>query len=126
MEKSKWCIWLYFLFPPVYFRLVDGYRKLHKFTNAIEYFSCTSWIFREENTKSLLSKMSESDQSNFRFDIEKLNWDTYIKNTVMGIRIYICQDPIETLPQGIKHQRKSVTPCDYDRNLELIIFFFFV
>ncbi|VVC29133.1 Male sterility, NAD-binding,NAD(P)-binding domain,Fatty acyl-CoA reductase, C-terminal [Cinara cedri] len=86
-------------------QLIDGYRKLHKFTEVISYFSCQSWKFHETNTKSLLSKLSKFDQFNFQFDMSKLIWNEYFKSHVKGIRIYIVKDPLETIPQGLKRLR---------------------
>lgn len=87
---------------------MDGYKKLHKFTAVISYFSCRSWKFQETNTRALLSKMSQSDQLHFPFDMAKLIWNDYFKNHVKGIRIYLIKEPIETVPQGIKKIRKLV------------------
>ncbi|VVC29135.1 Hypothetical protein CINCED_3A018521 [Cinara cedri] len=82
------------------------YKKLHKFVNVTSYFSLRSWTFHETNTRSLLSKMSKFDQSLFRFDIAKLNWNDYFTKHVKGVRVYILGDPLETVPAGVKHVRK--------------------
>lgn len=87
---------------------MDGYKKMHKFINVITYFSLKSWIFRDNNTRSLTKKLSKLDQSLFQMDMAQLNWDEYFKDHVMGLRLYIIKDPIETMPEAIKRTKKSV------------------
>jgi len=87
-------------------QLMDGYKKMHKFSSVISSFSLKSWVFRDNNTRSLVQKLSKLDRTLFNFDISKLNWDSYFERHVVGIRTYIVKDPIETLPEGFKHSRK--------------------
>jgi len=89
-----------------FFRVTKKYNKMHQFCDLISFFSLQSWSFRENNTVSLLSKLSEQDQSLFQFDISKLNWNDYITNYMKGIRIYVLKDPMKTVPQGIKYLKK--------------------
>lgn len=88
---------------------MDGYRKMHKFSEVISYFSLKSWTFNDNNTRSLVQKLSELDQILFRFDLTKLSWNEYFKKHVIGIRMYIVKDPMETLSEGRKWNQKSVT-----------------
>lgn len=88
---------------------MDGYRKIHKFSEVISYFSLKSWTFNDNNTRSLTQKLSKLDQTLFRFDLTKLNWNEYFKKHVIGIRMYIIKDQLETLSEGRKWNQKSVT-----------------
>lgn len=90
------------------YRLMDGYKKMHKFVEVISYFSLQSWTFRDNNTRSLLKKMSKQDKSLFHFDIAKLDWNDYFHRHVRGIRNYIIHDSIDTLPEGRKHMQRLV------------------
>lgn len=82
---------------------------MHKFSDVISYFSLKSWKFNDNNTRSLIQKLSKLDQTLFSFDLNKLSWDEYFKKHVLGIRMYIIKDPLETLPEGRKRNQKSVT-----------------
>ncbi|XP_022180348.1 fatty acyl-CoA reductase wat-like [Myzus persicae] len=86
--------------------LMDGYRKMHKFSDVISYFSLKSWTFNDNNTRSLIQKLSKLDQTLFRFDLTKLSWNEYFKKHVIGIRMYIVKDPMETLSEGRKWNQK--------------------
>lgn len=85
-----------------------GYKKMHKFIDVITYFSLKSWIFRDNNTRSLAKNMSKLDQSLFQMDMNNLNWDQYFKDHVIGVRLHILKDPLESLAEGRKRSQKSV------------------
>ncbi|KAL4113616.1 hypothetical protein QTP88_017210 [Uroleucon formosanum] len=87
-------------------QLMDAYKKINKFIGVITYFSLQSWTFHDNNTKSLLKKLSKLDQSLFRFDISELNWNEYFKKYMVGLRLYIVKDPIDTVPEALKRNRK--------------------
>lgn len=87
-------------------KLMNGYRKVHKFVEIISYFSLQSWMFHDNNTRSLLNRMSKLDRSLFNFDMAKLNWDKYFERHVSGIRLYIIHDSVDTLPEGLNHMKK--------------------
>ncbi|CAG9770822.1 unnamed protein product [Ceutorhynchus assimilis] len=86
--------------------LVKGYQKINKFTKVIEYFTMNSWNFGNNNTQTLWKRMKKYDQELFDFDIEKLNWDSYIYTYCRGCRVYLLKDPLSTIPQGKKKYRK--------------------
>ncbi|XP_003243174.1 fatty acyl-CoA reductase wat isoform X1 [Acyrthosiphon pisum] len=87
-------------------QLIDGYKKIHKFIEVIAYFALQSWTFHDNNTKSLIKKLSKLDQSLFKFDMNKLDWNEYFKKHVVGIRLYIVKDPMETVPVALKRNKK--------------------
>jgi len=87
-------------------QLMDGYKKMHKFIKVISYFSLQSWTFHDNNTRSLVKKMSKLDQSLFNFDASKLSWNEYFKKHIWGIRLYIIKDPLETVPEALKRNKK--------------------
>lgn len=87
---------------------MKGYQKMHKFIDILTYFSLQSWTFHDENTRSLVSRLSELDQKLFNFDISKLSWDDYFKRHVEGVRRYILKDTDEdSLEKGKKHIQRS-------------------
>lgn len=84
------------------------YKKLHTFSNVISYFSLRSWTFNDGNTRSLISRLSKLDKSLFNFDVSKLNWDEYFEIHMIGIRVHILKDPLETLPEARRHMKRFV------------------
>ncbi|XP_050422291.1 fatty acyl-CoA reductase wat-like [Adelges cooleyi] len=92
--------------PP---RLVDAYKKIHKFVDVISFFSLKSWTFYDTNTRNLISAMSDQDKTLFDFDVAKIDWDDYFKYHIRGIRCFIFKDPLDTVPEGTVHYRKMLT-----------------
>lgn len=88
------------------FRLLNRYEKLYTLFSVLAFFSFQTWIFRDNNTASLTQKLSKNDKSLFKFDVVKIDWSTYFKIYMIGIRTYIIKDPIDTLDKGVKHRKK--------------------
>lgn len=86
--------------------MVDGYRKIHKFGEVISYFSMREWLFRNDNVQALWKKMNLMDRELFEFNIGSLDWDTYYDTYVRGTRLYLLQDPLETIPEGKAKYKK--------------------
>ncbi|XP_035741464.1 fatty acyl-CoA reductase wat-like isoform X1 [Vespa mandarinia] len=87
-------------------RLLKMYKKIYTLVNIFNYFATTKFNFNNKRWNELLSKLTTEDREFFFCDIRNLIWDTYFKNYILGIRMYILKDPIETLPQArMKWQR---------------------
>lgn len=69
---------------------------------AYEHFTTNNFFIHVENTHKLLRKMSFMDRELFNFDITCVNWDSYFVQYVKGVRVYLMNDPMETLPEGRK------------------------
>uniref|UniRef100_A0AAR5PRJ8 Fatty acyl-CoA reductase n=2 Tax=Dendroctonus ponderosae TaxID=77166 RepID=A0AAR5PRJ8_DENPD len=80
--------------------LVDGYKKINKFSEVLAYFTNRDWKFRNDNVQALWKRMKKHDQELFDFDIQKLNWDAYFFTYTRGARVYLLKDPLDTIPQG--------------------------
>ncbi|XP_065220998.1 fatty acyl-CoA reductase wat-like isoform X2 [Planococcus citri] len=89
-------------------RLWESYQKVHKLTNVISYFSTRQWIIPHENVKKLWNCLSPGDKQIFQFNLENLDWKTYFKNHVFGIRTYIIKDKETTIPYALKKRKKLI------------------
>lgn len=76
----------------------SAYQKIHKFANVIAYFATNKWDFRDGNTQTLWSKLNINEQKLFNFDMRSLDWDTFFKHNVNGVRTYLFQDDPKTIP----------------------------
>jgi fatty acyl-CoA reductase len=84
------------------------YEKLHKFTDAISYFCTRPWKFSNQNVQQLWSMISEDDRKIFDFDVCNLNWDQYLGENVMGMRIFLLKDDPKKLSDAIKKRYRYV------------------
>lgn len=69
--------------------------------HVIEYFAMRQWEFQTDNVRSLWQRLSARDKDLFYFNMEKLDWDLFLQQYFRGIRQYLLQDPLETIPQAI-------------------------
>lgn len=81
------------------------YKKIHKFSDVIQYFSMRNWTFTNNNVVELWRKLDETDREIFPFSMKTVLWLQYYKNYLKGIRVYLLNDPLETVPAA-KARRK--------------------
>ncbi|XP_011688428.1 PREDICTED: fatty acyl-CoA reductase 1-like [Wasmannia auropunctata] len=86
--------------------LLNAYKKIHKFSSVISYFSSKEWRFSNDAVVKLWSRVSLADRQIFNFDIDNLNWESYLKHMIPGLRLYIAKDPLETIDKGREKYEK--------------------
>lgn len=90
----------------LFFRLLKAYRKIHKFSTVISYFTTQQWQFSNENVLALWERTKPTDRVKFDFNLDNLDWNDYFHYYVRGLRLYILKDPIRTVDAGkIKYRR---------------------
>ncbi|EDV98004.1 GH17190 [Drosophila grimshawi] len=82
-------------------RLLNTYKKVHKFMNVIAYFSLRDWDFKIDNVQNLWSRMTNFDRHTFFFDMNQLDWDFFLQQYFRGIRQYLLNDPLDTIPEAM-------------------------
>ncbi|CAG7820093.1 unnamed protein product [Allacma fusca] len=73
------------------------YKKVAESIDVLEYFSVNIWTFKSNSTKALYGSLSPQDKSVFRFNVQDIDWDSYIVDYTSGIRKY-------ALKEADKHQ----------------------
>ncbi|XP_076655259.1 fatty acyl-CoA reductase wat-like isoform X2 [Halictus rubicundus] len=86
--------------------LMDTYRKINKFMNAMEYFNLREWNFRNENVQKLWSKLNSADRKLFNFNVENLDWENYFQYHWRGLRVYLLNDPLDNVEQALVRYKK--------------------
>ncbi|XP_017783688.1 PREDICTED: putative fatty acyl-CoA reductase CG5065 [Nicrophorus vespilloides] len=82
------------------------YKKIHKFTKVITYFSMGAWSFKDERTKEMWNNLSNKDKEIFPFDMRSIDWDYHSQMNTMGIRSYLMKEDPSTLPEARKKWMK--------------------
>jgi len=68
------------------------YQKVHRSTEALEYFTKNEWIYRTDNFEALNRQLSIEDQRRFVVDVRKIDWPKYMENYVLGVRHYLLRE----------------------------------
>ncbi|XP_023036336.1 fatty acyl-CoA reductase wat [Drosophila willistoni] len=82
-------------------KLMKTYKKIHRFMTVISYFSLREWNFQVHNVQNLWSRMTKTDKNIFFFDMRQLDWDLFLQQYLLGIRQYLLNDPLETIPKAL-------------------------
>ncbi|KAK0180733.1 hypothetical protein PV327_003087 [Microctonus hyperodae] len=87
-------------------KLLKIYKKIHRFSDVLNYFSTKQWMFGNSRMNSLINRLHQKDKEIFFCNIKDLVWDTYFQTYLRGIRVYLIKDPLETLPEArVKWQK---------------------
>ena len=72
-------------------------------SQVLEFYGCNEWLFHTENIIKLNKTMSEVDRRQFDCDVRLIDWPSYVKASVLGVRQFILKENPNTLPAA---QRK--------------------
>lgn len=70
-----------------------------------EYYANKQWDFNNENFVALRRKMNAKERKIFKIDGVDLDIDEYIVDCIHAARMYILNEPPETLPAARRHMR---------------------
>ncbi|XP_050664686.1 fatty acyl-CoA reductase wat-like [Leptidea sinapis] len=87
-------------------QMLKVYRKIHKFSSVISYFTTKEIYFCNRRTQELWNTTSDLDKQIFPFSMKDINWDEYFEYYLQGIRQYLFKESEDTVPQArIKWRR---------------------
>lgn len=104
-------------------QLVKAYKKIYKFSNIISYFSTQGWSFDDDNVQSLWKGLSDVDKQHFNFDIKSMDWNQHHQSHCLGLRVYLVNDDLKTLPQAKKVWKRFTI---IHKTLKSLVYTFFV
>jgi fatty acyl-CoA reductase len=74
------------------------YGKVWKMVETLHYFTTRGWEFEAKNILDLWDSLDGEDQKVFNFDIRQVNWDDYLFDYIMGVKVYLLKENIDNLP----------------------------
>ncbi|CAG9772735.1 unnamed protein product [Ceutorhynchus assimilis] len=78
-------------------RMLGLYKKIHTFTEVLQWFSTREWQFSNKNTQNLWRKMNKTDQELFPMSITTVSWLIFYRNYVKGVRKYLLKESDSSL-----------------------------
>ncbi|KAI1705669.1 male sterility protein domain-containing protein [Ditylenchus destructor] len=79
---------------------VKIYGKVWNMVETLHYFTTRGWHFESKNVMKLWNSLAEEDRKVYNFDIRQLDWDRYLFDYLMGVKIYILKEKLEDLPKA--------------------------
>uniref|UniRef100_A0A8D9E442 Fatty acyl-CoA reductase CG5065 n=1 Tax=Cacopsylla melanoneura TaxID=428564 RepID=A0A8D9E442_9HEMI len=86
--------------------LSSVYTKLSKVADTLEYFAGRTWDWNNENVQKLWEQLSPEDQEMFFFDMGQMDWEYHAEALCLGLRLYLVNDDLSTLPAARKKWQK--------------------
>ncbi|XKL66904.1 hypothetical protein PGB90_010324 [Kerria lacca] len=81
------------------------YQKMHKMNELFLYFLIRNWSSPSNNVKELWNNLGERDKQIFNFNLNNLKWNEYFGDYVMGLRLYVVKDDLDTLSYAKKKRK---------------------
>ncbi|PSN30813.1 putative fatty acyl-CoA reductase [Blattella germanica] len=79
-------------------------KKFQLAAKTGEFFSLHEWKFHRDNVSALIR--DAQDKSVFNVDVSQMEWDTYVKYYMLGIRKYVLKDSSDTIPSARRKLQK--------------------
>lgn len=83
-------------------RLLKALRKMHKFMDAIEPFCVRDWIFNNNNVQQMWLRLDSQDKINFKFSFKQFDWKHYLRNHMIGVKLYLFKENLSNLESAKK------------------------
>lgn len=80
--------------------MVKTQKRISGGLEVLQYYTTRSWDFRNENLRQIMQWLSPHDRKALYVDVNKINWDDYMKNYILGAREYCCKEDPATIPRA--------------------------
>lgn len=81
------------------------HRRIKKGFEVFEYYANNQWDFDNSCITGIRDKLNSTEYKNYQLHGEDLDIDAYFEDCIRAARIYILNEPLETLPAARKHLR---------------------
>ncbi|XP_043501893.1 putative fatty acyl-CoA reductase CG5065 [Polistes fuscatus] len=80
--------------------LVRVHQRITYGLELLQYYTTREWIFLNEVKTDLQNRLRPKDRETFFMDTKAISWDEYMKNYILGTRMYYLKDDLSTLPRA--------------------------
>lgn len=83
-----------------------GALKIRQMTDALTPFTSNQWLLCDANVQALGDRLRPADRCVFPFDVSKIEWKAYLRNYLIGARVYTLGDEARSLPRALAKLRR--------------------
>lgn len=80
-------------------------RRIQKGFEVFEYYANNQWDFDNSNLLEVRNKLNPVEYEKYQLHGEDMDIDAYFETCIRAARIYILNEPPETLPAARRHLR---------------------
>ncbi|KAL6257452.1 hypothetical protein P5V15_011023 [Pogonomyrmex californicus] len=81
------------------------HRRINKGFEVFEYYANNQWDFENTYVDDIRAKLNSTEYKNYQVHGKDLDIDAYFEDCIRAARIYILNEPPETLPAARRHLR---------------------
>lgn len=85
------------------------HRRINKGFEVFEYYANKQWDFKNKNAIELRKRLNEKEKTIFKIDCIGVDINAYIVHCIHAARLYILNEPPETLPAARRHMKVYVS-----------------
>lgn len=85
------------------YSMVHIQKRISDGLEVLQYFTTRDWIFHNDQLMKLWEDMDPRDKKIFSIDFFAVEEAEYIKNIILGARVYCMKEKLETLPRARFH-----------------------
>lgn len=86
--------------------LVRVQKKVSTGLKVLQYYTTKIWVFKNDKLENLPQKLSLRDRERFDLTVDQINWEKYLHDMIMGVRVYLLKESPETIPQARRILRR--------------------
>lgn len=86
--------------------LVRVQKKVSTGLKVLQYYTTKIWVFKNDKLENLPQKLSPRDRERFDLTVDQINWEKYLHDMIMGVRVYLLKESPETIPQARRILRR--------------------
>lgn len=78
-------------------------RRIQKGFEVFEYYANNQWDFTNANLYEARSKLNSKEYNKYQIHGDDMDIDKYFEDCIRAARIYVLNEPPETLPAARRH-----------------------
>ncbi|XP_031764025.1 putative fatty acyl-CoA reductase CG5065 [Galleria mellonella] len=82
--------------------LINVQKRISHGLGVLQYYTTKEWYFKNDNFKSLRTRVSKEDNEAFYTDLSNLNANEYLRDYILGARQFCCKEDPSTIPRARK------------------------
>ncbi|XP_075988816.1 fatty acyl-CoA reductase wat-like isoform X2 [Anticarsia gemmatalis] len=94
-------------------KLVKIYSKAYSISQVYRYFSFNYWIFKDDNLRSMIQRMSPADKVIYNCDVTNIDYTDLIKTWCVGLRRFIIKDNLVGSAASYNRQKYLLKYANY-------------
>ncbi|XP_065348976.1 putative fatty acyl-CoA reductase CG5065 [Cloeon dipterum] len=86
--------------------MVNIQKRLQGGLDLLQYYTTKEWNFTNKKIVEISEQLTQDERECFNTDVKSIQWETYVRDMLLGIRKFILKDDNSTLPAARRHMNR--------------------